>query len=119
MPSEHRAAVVVEVPTSRISDWPSFHDVFSTALGFADYYGQNNNAFLDILSAPQAPDVAADVPEGGLLVLRLDEPADSFAERCPEQAQFLATAVATLSNQALQLGRPGFIGNAFVTFAAS
>jgi len=51
-------------------------------------------------------------------VLRLDESAQSFAERCPEQAWFLASAVATLSNEALELGRPGFIGNAFVTVAA-
>jgi RNAse (barnase) inhibitor barstar len=44
-PPEDRATVVVEIPTSGISDWPSFHDVFATALGFADYYGHNNNAF--------------------------------------------------------------------------
>jgi hypothetical protein len=111
--------VIVDVPASQINDWASFHDVFSTALGFADYYGHNNNAFLDILSAPQAPDVAADVPAGGLLVIRLDEPGSSFADRCREQYDFLLEAAAHLSHEALRLGKPGAIGNAFVTVAFS
>jgi hypothetical protein len=118
MTDAERTTVVVDVPTRRISDWASFHDVFASALGFADY-GRNNNAFADILSAPQAPDVAADVPEGGLLLLRLDESVESFADRCPEQFQFLVAVTATLSDEALRLGEPGFIGNAFVGLATS
>jgi hypothetical protein len=106
--------VVVQVPTSHIEDWDSFHQVFASALGFAEYYGRNNNAFKDILEAPQAPDVAADVPEGGLLLLQIDEPVYSFAERCPEQFEFVVSTLAALSREALQLGQPGFIGNVFV-----
>jgi hypothetical protein len=117
--SAERTTVVVDVPTSRISDWSSFHDVFASALGFADYYGRNDDAFADILSAPEAPDVAADVPEGGLLLLRLDEAVESFADRCPEQFRFLVEVTASLSDEALRLGEPGFIGNAFVGLAAS
>jgi hypothetical protein len=113
------AVVVIDVPTSRVTNWASFHEVFASALGFADYYGHNNNAFLDILSAPQAPDVDADVPEGGLLVLELDESIDFFAERCPGQPQFLVSAAATLSDEALRVSEPGVIGNAFVLLASS
>jgi hypothetical protein len=109
--------VVADVPTSLITDWATFHEVFSSSLGFADYYGRNNNAFLDILGAPQAPDVAVDVPEGGLLVLRLDESGEAFNARCPDQFAFLATSAARLSHEALRIGEPGVIGNAFVALA--
>ena len=111
--------MTAEIPARQITDWSSFHKVFATALGFARYYGRNNNAFLDILSAPQAPDVAADVPEGGLLVLHLDETTDGFRSRCPEQHQFLLEAASQLSSEALRLGEAGFIGNAYVTIAFS
>ena len=111
------STVVADVPTSEIYDWTSFHSVFAEALGFASYYGRNNNAFLDILGAPQAPDVAVNVPEGGLLVISLDESGASFAARCPEQYAFLVEAAAHLSHEARRLGQPGAIGNTFVALA--
>lgn len=30
---------VVEIPTSRISSWATFHEVFAQALGFPEFYG--------------------------------------------------------------------------------
>jgi Barstar (barnase inhibitor) len=109
--------VIVDVPTSKIHDWKSFHDVFAAALGFAGYYGRNLDAFLDILEAPQAPDVGADVPEGGVLVLRLDEAGEDFRSRSPEQYDFLVETAASLSDGAARIGEPGFLGNAFVALA--
>jgi hypothetical protein len=114
-----RTTVVVDVPTSRISDWPSFHDVFAGALGFAHYYGGNRLAFVDILLAPQAPDVAAEVPPGALLLLRLDEAVESFADRCPEQFRFLVEVTARLSGEALRIGEPGVTGRALIGLATS
>ena len=110
--------MIVDVPVSRVHDWPSFHDVFAQTLGFADYYGRNKNAFTDILQYPQAHDVEVDVPPGGTLVLRLDEDAQHFQRRCPEQCRFLFEAAASLTEGAIQaLTQPGLEGAAFVAIA--
>jgi Barstar (barnase inhibitor) len=111
-------AVIVDVPITRIHDDESFHDVFAAALRFADYYGRNLNAFSDILTYPQAPDVGVNVPEGGTLVLRFDESAESFRSRCPEFYEFLARSAASITEAAvLAPGQPGLRGAVFVALA--
>jgi barstar (barnase inhibitor) len=69
---------VTSVPTSRIRDWETFHDVFADALGFPDFYGCNMDASIDrLLSADDEdarmvrPDVVA--RPGEVLSLALDE----------------------------------------------
>jgi hypothetical protein len=59
-----------------------------------------------------------DVPAGGTLVPRLDERAESFRRRCPEQFGFLSEASASLREGAVRaLTQPGLEGAAFVTVA--
>ena len=41
---------VVSIPTNRIADWASFHDVFAETLGFPSYYGRNMDASIDCLT---------------------------------------------------------------------
>jgi len=40
----------ISVDFNRISDWNSFHEVFSEVMGFPDFYGKNNNAWIDCMS---------------------------------------------------------------------
>lgn len=37
----------IPIPTNRITDWHTFHEVFAATLGFPDYYGRNMNAWID------------------------------------------------------------------------
>jgi len=39
----------VIIDANRITDWESFHDVFSECVGFPDYYGRNMNAWIDCM----------------------------------------------------------------------
>jgi RNAse (barnase) inhibitor barstar len=55
---------VIRIPTDRISDWSSFHDVFVDALGFPSYYGRNMAAWVDCLT--YADDLTA-----GMIALEL------------------------------------------------
>lgn len=40
----------IEIDFSKIRDWDSFHSVFSEVMGFPDFYGNNNNAWIDCMS---------------------------------------------------------------------
>jgi hypothetical protein len=80
---------VVRIPTSQITDWASFHDVFEATLGFPGYYGRNMDAWIDCLTYaddPEALMLAEDslAGPGDVLTLQLDD-ADDFKRRCPEQ----------------------------------
>ncbi len=39
----------VVIAANRITDWESFHDVFSECVGFPDYYGRNMDAWIDCM----------------------------------------------------------------------
>jgi hypothetical protein len=117
---ESPQVVIVDVPLTQVHDDDSFHDVFAATLGFAEYYGRNLNAFDDILSYPQAPDVAVDVPPGGTLVLRFDESAESFKARCPYLYDYLAECAASITEWAVRASdQPGLEGHVFVALAYS
>ena len=87
-PAYHVARMpIVEIPTDRIVDWESFHDVFSQALGFPEFYGRNMNAWVDCLTYRDAPGdgmAAVNVAPGDVLTLQVAS-AREFRERCPEQ----------------------------------
>lgn len=87
---------VVSIPTERISDWRTFHEVFAEVLGFPSFYGANMNAWVDCMSyadQPEAEMIATTVRPGELLALRIDDGAD-FAVRCPEQLRVLVECAA-------------------------
>ena len=37
----------VKIDTKHIKGWETFHEVFSKAFGFPEYYGRNMNAWID------------------------------------------------------------------------
>lgn len=99
-----RLCLSCPIPTSRVTDWDSFHNVFAEALGFPDCYGRNNNAFLDLLYYPETEDLRVDVALGDSLTLYLDEPGDNFASRCPEQYAFLVRTLAIANAEGIRHG---------------
>jgi len=60
----------VTVPVEKITDWPSFHDVFQETLGFPKFYGRNMNAWIDCMTS-------IDTPEDGLSGAELPQPPSS------------------------------------------
>jgi hypothetical protein len=84
-------ALLVKIPVEKISDWPSFHQVFQEVLGFPAFYGRNMNAWIDCLTSVDSPGQgmsAVTVSPGGILILKIDNPFD-FRRRCPEQYEAL------------------------------
>lgn len=96
--------VAVEIPTSNIVDWETFHDVFASSLEFPEYYGRNENAFQDLLWYPEASDLGVEVALGDTLVLLLDESGEALAERCPEQFALILDTVAHVNADRIKRG---------------
>ena len=40
----------IEIDFRKIKDWDNFHSVFAEVMGFPDFYGNNNNAWIDCMS---------------------------------------------------------------------
>lgn len=78
---------MVRVDADLITDWPTFHKVFSDIFGFPGFYGCNMDAWIDCLSClddPSAEMSSVHVQPGQPLSLVIDN-AQSFKQRCPEQ----------------------------------
>jgi hypothetical protein len=103
---------VVEVPTSEITDWQSFHDVFAAALGFPGFYGRNGSAWIDCVTSADAPEegmTAVHAAPGDVLVLRFDEHDGAFAARAPEQHAELHRWVAFVNWRRLDVGERAIV----------
>ena len=97
---------IVDVPVTRITDWDSFHDAFAEVLGFPDFYGRNQAAFVDCLTSCDEDHgmTSVVVPPGDVLTLQFDEAGRSFAERCPEQYGALVEGVAFVNWRRIEAG---------------
>ena len=109
---------VVSIPTDRISDWESFHDVFAETLGFPSFYGRNLDAWIDCLTSADAPDgdelFGADVVAGPGDVLTLQiANAGAFARRCPEQYEALVECSAFVNWRRIEVGERPIIALSF------
>jgi hypothetical protein len=47
---------IVKIDCSNITSWESFHDVFSEALGYPEFYGRNMNAWIDCMASLSDPE---------------------------------------------------------------
>jgi hypothetical protein len=100
--------VIVKLDTQRISDWATFHDVFTEVFGFTPFYGRNLNAWADCmanLDSPASGATAVRVPAGEEVVLELEH-ADDFRKRCPALFQALAESTAFVNRRRSEAGRP-------------
>lgn len=65
----------VPVPSAALASFESFHDVFSEALGFPEFYGRNMNAWIDCMSDVDDPPTGmtrVHVEPGEVLVLDME-----------------------------------------------
>ncbi|MBJ9665648.1 barstar family protein [Burkholderia gladioli] len=70
--------------TAKITDWPSFHRVFSQIFGFPSFYGNNMDALVDCLSyLDEAEMTSLHVKPGETLAIQLGAVV-SFRRRCPD-----------------------------------
>ena len=86
----------VFVDTTEITDWPSFHRVFSQIFGFPAFYGNNMDASIDCLSHLDEPEAAMTilhVGPGETLAIELGA-VISFRTRCPDLFEALLDACA-------------------------
>jgi hypothetical protein len=99
-------SIVVRIPTSQITDWDSFHSVFSEALGFPDFYGRNMDAWIDCLTYIDQDDGMrrATVSPGESLILELEDEG-SFRDRCPDQYAKLVECAEIVNRRHIEKGK--------------
>lgn len=105
----------VNIPTKRITDWASFHDVFSEVMGFPDFYGRNMNAWVDCMTSLDSPAegmskiycVSPDV-----VVLHLTD-VENFKSRCHELYDAIVECSAFVNFRRLELGQPAVLALSF------
>jgi hypothetical protein len=106
---------LVKLDTRRITNWKTFHDVFSGVFGFPEFYGRNMDAWIDCMSSLDSPSdgmTSVHAPPGGVLVLQLEH-VDDFARRCPKQYQALVECAAFVNWRRIEMGEPAVIALSF------
>ncbi|MCM3902848.1 MAG: barstar family protein [Pyrinomonadaceae bacterium] len=74
----------VRLPTERITDWRSFHEVCREVFGFPDFYGMNMDAWIDCKSyLREDAGTRFLLAEGEKMFIEL-ESADDLRSRLPE-----------------------------------
>ncbi|WP_281857817.1 barstar family protein [Litoreibacter halocynthiae] len=63
---------LVVIDCAQIKGWPSFHDVFSEAFGFPDFYGKNRDAWIDCMTCLDEEFSKVFVGNGEFVTLQLD-----------------------------------------------
>ena len=109
------SAPIVRINTALITDWDLFHEVFSKAFGFPDFYGRNMDAWIDCMSSLDDPDAGmttVHAPPGGVVVLSL-EGMTEFAGRCPEIYNALIECAAFVNFRNLQVGGQAVLALSF------
>lgn len=99
--------MVVNLDTSRITDWDTFHTVFAEAFGFPDFYGRNMDAWIDCMSFLDDPDAGMTTVHaltGGVVALQLDD-VDSLARRCPEIYDAIVECAGLVNRRRTEIGQ--------------
>jgi RNAse (barnase) inhibitor barstar len=66
---------IVRIDGRRITDWNTFHSVFSDAFGFPSFYGRNMDAWIDCMTYLDDPDAGMSSVHGTTcdpVVLQID-----------------------------------------------
>ena len=98
---------LVKLDTRRISDWPSFHEVFRDIFGFPSFYGRNMDAWIDCMTSLDEPDdgmTKIHAEPGGVVVLQLDHASD-FIKRCKEQYDAIVECSAFVNWRRIEVGQ--------------
>jgi len=105
----------VNIPTKRITDWNSFHEVFFEIMGFPSFYGRNMNAWIDCMSSLDSPTegmskIHCSPPD--VVILHLEDVED-FRARCREIYDAIIEASAFVNYRKLEIGEPAVLALAF------
>jgi hypothetical protein len=106
---------LVKIDTRGITDWDSFHDVFTEAFGFPGFYGRNMDAWIDCmtwLDDPSAEMMKVHAPPDGVVVLELEH-VDEFAVRCPEQYEAIIECAAFVNWRKIEVGESAVLALSF------
>ena len=98
---------IVEIDSSQIKDWESFHKVFKETFGFPDFYGENLNAWIDCMADLDDPDsemTKITVQENGVVILKMNDFMD-FKNRSPAQYEALIDCIAFVNFARLDIGQ--------------
>ena len=102
----------VEIDCSKILTFADFHTVFSTAMGFPDFYGRNMDAWIDCMTYVDSPEegmTSVHVEKGGFMVLVLKNVDDMIAS-CPKAYEALVDDVAFVNHRRMEIGEPPVLG---------
>lgn len=95
---------VVEIPTSEITDWQSFHEVMYQSLRLPEFYGRNMNALIECLTDAGEPETGlCGVAAVGGICLHLNGARDLKA-RCQEIFDAFVEAVAFVNYRRIEAG---------------
>ena len=86
---------------AKITDWPSFHALFSETMGFPAFYGNNMNAWIDCMSYidDQVADMSdVKVAKGEDLEIHTFNIAHAF-KNCPEIVQEFIECTASVNTR--------------------
>jgi hypothetical protein len=105
----------VRIDTSRIRDWPTFHDEFNRVFQFPAFYGRNMDAWIDCMSYLDTPDeemTGVHCSPGYVLTIELSE-AQEFKRSCPEQFSHLLECAGFVNWRRTERGLPPLLALSF------
>ena len=96
---------IIDVDCTLISDWASFHDQFSEAFLFPDFYGRNGAAWVDCMTTVgEMTDVG--LRSEDVVAINLVD-GQALKDRAPELLADLFEMVAMVNLRHLEAGEPG------------
>src|SRR5437879_5330891 len=104
-----------QIDGSKIKDWDTFHDHFSEAFGFPDFYGRNMDAWIDCMTSLGAPDdglTSIHVASGDVVVVCISEAAE-LEKQCPEIYDALVECSAFVNWRRIEKGKQAVIALSF------
>ena len=107
--------MLVNLDTTHITDWNTFHEVFAKTFGFPAFYGRNMDAWIDCmtyLDDPEAEMTTVHAPPGGTVTLQLED-VDNFTKRCPEQYAAIVECAGFVNWRKIEAGEGAVLALSF------
>jgi RNAse (barnase) inhibitor barstar len=98
----------VHVDATKIKDWTSFFDEFSSAFGFPEFFGWNMDAWIDCMTNLDEEFSSVCVQPGELVCVALDGAAE-FKACCPDQFQAFVECASFVNWRRLEIGEPAIL----------
>jgi RNAse (barnase) inhibitor barstar len=105
----------VYIDAGKISDWDSFHDIFSKTFGFPDFYGRNMDAWIDCmtyLDDPGTEMTSVHIGAGDVLVLCMTAVKD-FKKRCPDVYDAIVECSSFVNYRRIETDSPAILALSF------